>query len=106
MLLVSEIEVPKEQDAAAFADFMREEYIPAVEMGPTRIGMVEGIQLLQGATGDRSHTFLYLVDWNGLEHERAGGQVDEATSRKFEEFGAMRTPRVAWSEVATRRREA
>jgi hypothetical protein len=105
MLFVSEIELPKEQDATAFADFMRDEYIPAVELGPTRVGMVDGLQLLQGTSDDASHTFLYLVDWNGLEHEKAGAHVDEETSRRFDEFGATRTPHVAWSEVATRRRE-
>jgi hypothetical protein len=104
MFLVSEIELPEEQDAAAFVDFMRDEYIPAVETGSTRIGMVDGVQLLQGTTADTSHKFLWLVDWNGLEHEKAGAHVDEATSRKFEEFDASTTPQVAWNEVARRTR--
>jgi hypothetical protein len=101
MFLVSEIELPEEQDAAAFVHFMRDKYIPAVQTGSTRIGMVDGLQLLQGTTADTSLKFLWLVDWNGLEHEKAGAHVDEATSREFEEFGATRTPRVAWNEVAS-----
>jgi hypothetical protein len=102
MFLLSEIELPSEADAAAFVDFMRDEYFPAVQMSPTRIGQVDGLQLLQGSTADTSQTFLLLVDWNGLEHERAGDHVDEAIFEKFEGFGAIRKPHVAWKEVATR----
>jgi hypothetical protein len=100
MFLVSEIELPQEQDAAAFVDFMRDEYIPSVHTGPTRIGKVDGLQLLQGIAAVTSHKFLWLVDWNGLEHEAAGARVPDEVSSKFEGFGASRKPHVAWQEVA------
>jgi hypothetical protein len=101
MLFISEIELPRTEDAAAFAEFMRDEYIPAVHKGPTRIGQVAELELLQGNTTETSHRFLWLVRWNGLEHEKAGARVDdEAVARKFEGFGAGMTEHVSWAEVA------
>lgn len=102
MFFISEIELPEEQAAEKFVDFMRDEYIPAVETGATRIGKVEGLQLLQGTTPDTSHRFLWIVDWNGLEHDAAGDRVNEAVARKFGEFGATRKPHVAWREASWR----
>lgn len=103
MLLISEMDLPEEQDGSAFVEFMRDEYMPAVETGgPTRIGMTEGVQLLQGTTAETSRQFLWLVEWNGLEHEQAGSfHVDEETARKFDEYGAVRRPHAAWKEVGS-----
>jgi hypothetical protein len=103
MLFISEIELPKKDDAEAFAEFMRAEYLPAVHTGPTRVGQVEEVELLQGQTAETSHDFLWLVHWNGLEHEKAGAHVDdEAVQRKFEEFGASMKRIGAWQEIARR----
>jgi hypothetical protein len=106
MLLISEMELPKGQDESAFVAFMRDEYMPAVETGgPTRIGMTEGVRLLQGATPETSRRFLWLVEWNGLEHEQAGSfHVDDETARKFAEYGAGRNPHAAWQEVGSNER--
>lgn len=103
MFLVSEIELPQEQDAAAFADFMRDEYIPAVHTGPTRVGKVDGCQLLQGSAATTSHKFLWIVDWNGLEPEAAVDRVPDEVSSKFEGFGASRKPHIVWQEIASSR---
>ena len=106
MLLISEIELPEDQDPDAFVAFMRDEYIPAVETGPTRIGKVDGLRLLQGRSADTGNRFLWLVDWNGMEHDAAGTHVDEALARKLEEFGVSRTAQAAWDEVAARTSES
>jgi hypothetical protein len=100
MLFISEIELPKEEDAAAFAEFMQNEYIPAIHKGPTRVGQVEGLELLEGDPTETSHRFLWLVRWNGLEPGHAR-QVDDAVLRKFEAFSASMKEHVAWREVAT-----
>ena len=101
MFLVSEIELPQEQDAAAFVDFMRDEYIPAVHTGPTRVGKVDGLQLLQGNAAVTSHKFLWIVDWNGMEPGAAVDHVPDEVSSKFDGFGASRKPHVVWQEVAS-----
>jgi len=101
MLLIAEITLSNEEDAEAFADFMRDEYIPAVHKGPTRAGQVGGLELLR-SRGETDHTFLWLVRWGGLPPgpEFNPSVDDEAVREKFEAFGASMTPRVAWSEVA------
>ena len=104
MILISRMELPENQDESAFVEFMRDEYMPAVETGgPTRIGMTEGVQLLQSTNPDKSRRFLWFVKWNGLEHEQAGSfHVDEETARKFDAFGAVRKPHRAWQEVGSK----
>ena len=99
MVLISEIELPENADVAAFADFMRDEYVPAVRMLPTRVGQVLGVQLLQRASGEATPSFLWLVHWSGLSGGRAHVD-DDAIRRKFEEFGAAITDPVEWREVA------
>jgi hypothetical protein len=99
MLLVSEIELPEHADAAAFADFMRDEYVPAVRRVPTRVGQVMGVELVQRATTETTQAFLWLVRWSGV----SGGHAhvdDEAVQRKFEQFGAVIKQPVEWREVA------
>jgi hypothetical protein len=99
MLLITEITLPKRKNAEAFAEFMRDEYIPAVHKGPTRVGQVEDVELLQGDTTESSHAFLWLVRWNGLK-QGAGARIDdEKVERKFEKFGATMEAAVAWHEV-------
>ena len=103
MILTSRMELPEDQDESAFVEFMRNEYMPAVETGgPTRIGVTEGVQLLQSTNPDKSRRFLWVVKWNGMEHPQAGSfHVDEATARKFDEYGAVRKPHNAWQEVGS-----
>lgn len=103
MYLLSEIELPKGKDPVEFVEFMRDEYVPAVFKGSTRIGQVSGLQLLQRA--DDPHQFLWVVDWQGHEHDRAGGSVEDEASAKFDEFGATKKPHVHWDDVASWRPE-
>jgi hypothetical protein len=100
MVFISEIELPEEKDAAAFAEFMRDEYIPAVHKGPTRVGQVRELELLQGNTTETSHRFLWLVRWSGLEQGGGTRIDDDAVVRKFEGFGARMKERLAWEQIA------
>jgi hypothetical protein len=99
MLLISEIELPENADVAAFADFMRDEYMPAVRTLPTRVGQVQGVELVQRATSETTQAFLWLVRWSGLPGGRANVD-DDVVRRKFEEFGAAIKDPVEWREVA------
>ena len=101
MLLISRIELPKDQDGDAFAEFMREEYIPAVHTGPTRVGQVEGVELLERDTTEDEHEFLWLVHFDGLKPRDATVRVDDdAVREKFESFAPTLTQPDTWQEVA------
>jgi hypothetical protein len=98
MLFISEIELPAGKDVAAFEEFMRDEYIPAIHKGPTRVGQVAEV-LLRGETSETSQRFLWLVHWSGLQ-QGAVRIDDEAVVRKFEEFGTEIKQQSNWEEVA------
>lgn len=101
MLLVYEFELPKDKDPSAFGDFMRDEYIPAVHKGPTRVGQVQELELLERAVSETGHRFLWLVRWDGLDPEHGGPAIDdEAVHRKLEGFGATMKEHVTWLETA------
>lgn len=90
----------------SFVEFMRDEYFPAVHKGPTRVGQVTGLSLLQSVTETHEgrETFLLQVHYNGL----ATGEVhldDEDVKQKFEGLYAKHVERLgtynevaAWSE--------
>jgi hypothetical protein len=86
-LIFHQITLPEQQDSDAFEAFMRDEYLPAVNMGPTRVGEVTGLTLLRGVSGthERTHTFLMQVSFDGLAHGDAWVD-DEEVQRKFESF--------------------
>jgi hypothetical protein len=96
LLCIYRIRLPEEQDAEAFATFMREEYLPAV--GPrmaTRVGQVTGLALLQRLPDDSQEPgaddapeFLLHVDWSGVGGCRDSWVDDEEVLRKLESFGA------------------
>jgi hypothetical protein len=100
MLLISQIELPKDQDREAFGAFMRDEYLPAVHTGPTRVGQVEALELVE-RDGEE---FLLLVHFNGPDTGKAvpTGFDDAAVPEKFDRFGARIAHQVAWNEVARR----
>jgi hypothetical protein len=102
MLLISKIELPKKQDPAAFGEFMRDEYIPAVHKGPTRAGQVEELELVQRPGTETSHSFLWLINWDGVNPGPTflGRVDDEDVQHRFERFGASVKPHVSWQEVA------
>lgn len=92
---IYQIKLPEEQDVEAFVTFMREEYFPAVDRGPTRVGAVTGLVLLQRlaehsqeSDADNAHEFYLHVSWSGLPGCRDSYVSDEEVLRKFESFSA------------------
>ena len=53
-MIIYQIRLPKKQDAEAFVKFMQEEYFPAVHKGPTRVGQVTDLVLLQAKPEGRT----------------------------------------------------
>ncbi len=100
-MIIYQIRLPKNQDAEAFVKFMHQEYFPAVHKGPTRVGKVTDLVLLQAETEGRTTgcEFSWHVGWSGL----ATGDVrldDETVARKLELFKARIKRRGFYSEVA------
>lgn len=96
-VLIYQIKLPKQQDAAAFLSFMREEYFPAVHRGPTRVGRVTDLVLLQSEAAE--HEFFWHVGWSGLSS--GGPRFDaEEVERKFAAFGARVKRSGSYREVA------
>ena len=100
MLLAYELELAKERDASEFGAFMRDEYIPAVHKGPTRVGQVKELELLEREATDTSHRFLWLVRWDGMNPQAGVRLDDEAIERKLEAFGVTMGEHIVWQEDA------
>jgi hypothetical protein len=100
-VITYQIRLPKRQDAEAFVKFMREEYFPAVHKGPTRVGKVTDLVLLQAEAVGRTTgcEFFWHIGWSGL----AAGDVrldDETVAGKLESFKASIKRLGFYSEVA------
>ncbi len=88
-MIIYQIKLPAKQDAEAFTAFMKDEYFPAIPKGPTRVGQVLDLSLLQGRadTGAATHEFFLLVGFGGLSS--ADIRIDDdAVESKFKKFGA------------------
>lgn len=103
-MIIYQIRLPKAQDVEAFVRFMREEYFPAVHKGPTRVGEVENLRLLERSNllegDDVTNEFFLHVGWSGLRT----GEVrldDETVVRKLEAFMAAVKHIGYYEEVAT-----
>ncbi len=101
MIIVYQIKLPKKQDAEAFVKFMREEYFPDVHKGPTRVGQVMDLVLLQEKPESRTTgcKFFWHVGWSGLPMGHANVD-DEAVKRKFDAFKAHLKRIGSYNEVA------
>lgn len=102
-MIVYRIDLPQEQDPAAFVTFMRDEYLPAVRKGPTRVGQVLGLTLQQDGSSSEpvGHSFLLLVEWSGLTGNYTYLRVeDEGVEGRFGAFGAPLHLLGAYREVA------
>jgi hypothetical protein len=100
-VIIYQINLPKREDAEAFVTFMRDEYFPAVHKGPTRVGQVTDLVLLQAEPEGETKgcEFFLHVGWGGL----AMGGVrldDEEVTRKLESFKARITRIGPFVEVA------
>jgi hypothetical protein len=82
-MIVRRIEIGPNQDVDKFVEFMREEYLPAIRRGPTRVGQAEYAELFQGNTETTTHQFILLVE--GLMILPAGF-VGEEQAKRFQEF--------------------
>jgi hypothetical protein len=100
-VIVYQIKLPKKQDAEAFVKFMREEYFPAVYKGPTRVGQVEDLVLLQEEPESRTTDceFFLHVGWNGFPNGHISVD-DDAITRKFDAFEASLERLGSYEEVA------
>jgi hypothetical protein len=98
-MIIYQIRLPKKKDAEAFAGFMRDEYLPAVHKGATRVGQVTDLVLLQGQEATTTHEFLWHVGWSGLSSGDA--RIDDNdVQRKFNAFGARIKRLGVFGEVA------
>jgi hypothetical protein len=61
-MIVRRIQLGPNQDIRKFIQFMREEYLPAIRRGPTRIGQANYVELFQGNTTNSTDQFLLLVE--------------------------------------------
>jgi len=103
-MIIYQIDLPKAEDAEAFADFMRDEYLPAVHTGATRVGQVTSLSLLQGRTdtNESAPEFILHAGWSGL----SSGDIrmgDEAIQKKFTGFGASMKRLGFFREVFTKK---
>ena len=105
-MITYQIRLPKRQDAEAFVKFMREEDPSAVHKGPTRVGKVTDLVLLQAEAVGRTTgcEFFWHIGWSGLA--MSGDRLDDETvARKLESFKA-RIKRLGFcSEVAAWHKE-
>ncbi len=101
--IIHQITLAEQQDAEAFVAFMRDEYFPAVRKGPTRVGQVTELRLLQRDGTQRSHRFIWLVGWSGILPStgwRPGLDDDSVASELSNTFGATMKRLDEWQEVA------
>ncbi|MEF2277379.1 hypothetical protein V3W47_03650 [Deinococcus sp. YIM 134068] len=108
-VVIYKIELPAGQDAGAFVTFMREEYLPAVYLGPTRAGQTMDLVLWQAEPppdGAGHHFFLHMV-WSGIRGSAARIRLNDDTDSvesKLQSFGAnlqrlgLYTEAARWSE--------
>lgn len=99
-VIIYHIRLSEEQDAEAFKTFMQDEYFPAVHKGPTRIGGVTDLVMLQGDTPNTMHEFFLHVGWSGLSGRGDARVADEEVLRKFESFSARIERLGSYREVA------
>ncbi len=88
-MIIYQITLPKKKSTKAFVKFMREEYFPAVQKGPTRVGQVTDLVLLERQNAfegdDVRNEFYWHVGWSGFPDGDAHVD-DEKVARKFEAF--------------------
>lgn len=85
-MIVYTLTTPPGVDADAFEAFMRESYIPAVLMWPTRTGQVLGLRLWRGMddTESESTSFALQVSFEGLSVLQL--RVPDDVAADFESF--------------------
>ena len=98
--IIYQITLPERMIGETFAEFMRDEYFPAVHKGPTRVGQVARLSLLRVSEEPLSNTFFMHVYYDGLA---SGAPVvdDDDVKHKFESLYGAHVQRLgAFTEVA------
>jgi hypothetical protein len=98
-MIIYQIKLSKKQNPEAFANFMREEYFPAIHKGATRVGQVTELALMQSENADTGHEFFWHVGWSGL----SSGELrvdDEKVVSKFKSLSATIKRIGSYREVA------
>ena len=85
--ILHELTLPDAADSEAFEDFLREDYLPAVHQGPTRVGQVMSVTLARRGDGASVARFLLDTAFSGLGHDRMPRVDDDEVRLRFEEFG-------------------
>ncbi len=85
-MIIQRITVESGQDPDEFVRFMRDEFLPAMRRGPTRIGQASYLELLQGNTQGTLDEFVLLVE--GLMSFQPGF-VGSELQEKFERFAGQ-----------------
>lgn len=93
--MMSEIELAKGVDADAFGDFFRDEFLPSVHTGPTRVGQIQDVELLERATSETERAFAVLVRWSGLAGYKTLHADDAAVQSRLDEMAVIKEP-VVW----------
>ena len=99
MLLLSDIELANGVDADAFGEFFRDEFLPSVHTGPTRVGQIQEVELLERATSETDRSFAVLVRWSGMSGGRTVRADDAAVQEKLEKLAVIKDP-VVWQVAA------
>lgn len=102
-MIIYQITLPKRQNAGAFVKFMQEEYFPAIHKGPTRVGQVTGLILLElekiVEKDNAKNEFFLHVGWSGLSVNKV--RVDDPEiEQKFAAFDAKIKHLGYYEEVA------
>lgn len=83
-MVITQISIPKPQDKEAFEKFMKEEFIPHVYMGPTRIGQTFEVSLLSKES--KGNMFVYYFFHKGDSTKPDLGTVSFEIMDKFRTF--------------------
>jgi hypothetical protein len=99
-IIIYQVTIPQRMVAESFVEFMRDEYFPAVHKGPTRIGRVTRLSLLQTSEAP-CNTFFMHVNFDGMA-SGAPRADEEQVQKKFEaEYGVHVQRLGAYCEVAS-----
>jgi hypothetical protein len=97
-MIIQRIRLGPGQDPDEFVRFMRDEFLPAMRRGPTRIGEASYIELVQGNTQETLDEFVLLVEGLMSFHP---GFVGPELEEQFERFGPqLEGPNADFNSVA------
>ena len=92
--IVFRITLPEQVDPDVFETFMTGRFFPAVHRGPTRIGLVTGLNLWRRAANSEQPSRVFLMEYgfNGVLSDRLPRVDDEAVLTEFEAYSSYFEP--------------